>query len=108
MAREIARGQIWQFRFGKPDKRRPVLVLSRNSLLRNLHTATVAVITTTRRGSPVELDLGVEEGLKQPSCVNLANVFTVRQADLRRYVGSVDSSKMAQVCRRVVIAFGCD
>jgi mRNA interferase MazF len=108
VARELSRGQIWQFRFAPPDKSRPVLILSRNTLLEHLHTATVVAITSTLRGSPTEVELAVEEGLKQPSCANLANLFTVRQSDLKRYVGAVGPEKMRQICRALVIACGCD
>jgi mRNA interferase MazF len=108
VARELSRGQIWQFRFAAPDKRRPVLIVSRNALLEHLQTATVVAITSTQRGSPTEVGLGVDEGLKQPSCANLANLFTVRQSDLKRYVGAVGAAKMQQVCRALVIACGCD
>jgi mRNA interferase MazF len=71
MARGIARGEIWQLRFAAPDKRRPVLILTRPSLLGVLHTATVAAITRTLRGSPTEVELDVDEGLKTRSCVNI-------------------------------------
>jgi mRNA interferase MazF len=91
-----------------PDKRRPVLVLSRQALIRVLHTVTVVAITSTRRGTPIEVPVGVEAGLKQPSCINLANVFTVRRTDLRRYVGSADAATMKAVCRALVLAAGCD
>ncbi len=47
-----------------------------------LHTVTVAAITSTRRGSPTEVDLDVEEGLERPCCANLCHVFTVAQTDL--------------------------
>jgi mRNA interferase MazF len=108
VARALSRGQIWQFRFAAPDKRRPVLIISRNVLLEHLQTVTVVAITSTRRGAPTEVELGVDEGLKQPSCANLANLFTVRQSDLKRYVGAVGAQKMRQVCRCLVIACGCD
>lgn len=108
MAREVARGEIWLLNLPSPDRRRPVLVLSRPSLLRVLHTATVAAITSTLRGVPTEVTLGVEDGLKQVSCVNLTNVFTVRRSDLRHYVGSVSAQKMREVCHALNIACGCD
>lgn len=108
MARELSRGQIWQYRFAAPDKRRPVLILSRNALLQSLHTVTVVAITSTLRGSPTEVELSVDEGLKHASCANLANLFTVRQSDLTRYVGTLGGEKMRQVCRALVIACGCD
>ena len=85
-----------------------MLILSRNALLEHLHTATVVAITSTQRGSPTEVELGIEEGLKQPCCANLANLFTVRQSDLKRYVGALGLEKMRQVCRALIIACGCD
>jgi mRNA interferase MazF len=92
----------------RPDKRRPVLILSRPSLIDVLHTVTVAAVTSTLRGVPTEVPLGIEEGLKGPSCVNLCNVFTVRQTDLRTFVGSVSPSKMRTVCDALAVACGCD
>lgn len=108
MAERIGRGEIWLLRLPQPDKRRPVLVLSRPSLLRLLHTVTVAAITSTLRGSPTEVELGTAEGLKQTSCVNLCNVFTVQQDELKTFVGSVGPDKMSQVCRALAIACGCE
>jgi mRNA interferase MazF len=108
LARRIARGEIWMYRFASPDRRRPVLVLSRPALLAALHTATVAAITSTLHGSPTEVSVGVAEGLKDTSCVNLANVFTVRQADLRRYVGRLSAEQMLRVCDALMVAAGCD
>jgi len=108
VAEEVARGEIWMLELRAPDKRRPVLVLGRPSLLRVLHTVTVVAITSTRRGSPIEVPVGVEAGLKHPSCANLANLFTVRRSDLRHYVGCVDAATMRDVCRALALAAGCD
>jgi len=108
MAAEVRRGEIWMLDMPRPDKRRPVLVLSRPSLLRALHTVTVAAITSTLRGSPTEVELGVEEGLKKTSCVNLCNVFTVPKARLGKFVGTVRPLRMRDVCQALEIATGCD
>lgn len=108
MARELNRGEIWLLEQPRPDKRRPVLVLSRPSLIAALHTVTVAAVTSTLRGSPTEVALGPDEGLKATSCANLCNVFTVPQARLRRFVGSVGREKMRQVCRALAVATDCD
>jgi mRNA interferase MazF len=104
----MKRGEIWMLDLGHPEKRRPVLVLSRQSLVELLHTVTVAAITSTLRGAPTEVELGVGEGLKQTSCVNLCNVFTVRQRRLSSFVGTVGRERMTEVCRALAIAFGCD
>jgi mRNA interferase MazF len=108
VAPRLSRGEIWLLDRPRPDKRRPVLVLSRPALLAVLHTVTVAAVTSTGRGSPTEVELGVDEGLKGPSCVSLCNVFTVAQADLRQFVGTVGHAKMGAVCRALAIATACD
>ena len=108
MAERLNRGEIWLLQLQQPDKRRPVLILSRSSLLRLLHTVTVAAITTTLRGSPPEVEVGIDQGLKEVSCVNLCNVFTVRQSEIGTFVGSLGPRKMAEVCRALAVATGCD
>ncbi len=108
MAERVNRGEIWLLNLPRPDKQRPVLVLSRPSLIRMLHTVTVAAVTSTLRGAPTEVELGVAEGLKGTSCVNLCNLFTVRQRELKTFVGTVDRMKMPEVCRALAIACGCE
>jgi mRNA interferase MazF len=108
MAQDLSRGQIWLLDFPRPDKRRPVLVLSRPSLISVLHTVTVAAVTSTLRGAPTEVEVGTPEGLKKASCVNLCNVFTVEKQRLRTFVGTVGNEKMREVCRALLVASGCD
>jgi mRNA interferase MazF len=95
------------FRFAAPDKRRPVLVLSRQRALAHLRTAVVAPITTAIRGLPSEVHVGVDDGLKTPSVVNLDHLYTVPQAELRRYLGHLDEKRMRDVCEAVEVALGC-
>ena len=76
------RGEIWRYRFKAPDKHRPVVILTRQSVLPLLSTAMVAPITSTIRGLPSEVIVGVAEGLKHDSAVNLDNVHD--EGDLPR------------------------
>jgi mRNA interferase MazF len=108
MAERLSRGEIWLLELARPDKRRPVLILSRSSLIPLLHTVTVAAVTSTLRGSPTEVEVGVTEGLKQTSCVNLCNLFTVDQQKLRSFVGTLSREKMLAVCRALAIACSCE
>ena len=85
-----------------------MLVLSRSSLLKVLHTATVAAITSTVRGAPTEVVLGPDDGLKEVSCINLTNLFTVRKTELHHFVATLGTGKMRDVCRALNIACGCD
>ena len=101
------RGEIWQYRFKAPDKRRPVVILTRQEVLPLLRTAMVAPITSTIRGLPSEVTVGADEGLNHDSVINLDHVQTVEQRLLRRYVGSLSEAKMRQVCRALALATGC-
>lgn len=46
----MRRGEIPMFRFAPPDKRRPVLLLTRSGMILVLNTVTVAPLTRTIRG----------------------------------------------------------
>ncbi len=107
MATRVARGKIWMYLFSAPDKRRPVLVLSRQDVIGLLHTVMVAPITSTIHGAPSEVMVGIEEGLKHHSAINLDHVQTVDKNRLQNYVGSLDDEKMHGVCRALAIAVGC-
>lgn len=104
---KVNRGEIWLYRFRGPAKRRPVLILSRQEVISLLHTVMVAPITSTIRGAPSEVLVGVEEGLKHDSAVNLDHIQTVEQSRLQQHLGSVGSEKMSAVCRALNIATGC-
>ena len=101
------RGEIWHYRFDAPDKRRPVVVLTRQRALPLLRTAMVAPVTSTIRGLPSEVVVGVDEGLKHDSAINLDHVQTVEQRLLHRYVGSLSEAKMRRLCRALALATGC-
>jgi mRNA interferase MazF len=96
------------YRFHPPDKRRPVLIMTRGEALDFLNTATVAPISSSTRGSPAEVLVGTVEGLRHASAVNLDHVQTVPKRDLERFVGRVGEEKMAEICRALAVAIGCD
>ena len=107
VARSVNRGEIWLYRFKAPDKRRPVVVISRQDVIPLLHTVMVAPVTSTRRGAPSEVPVGVAEGLKHDSAVNLDHVQTVERARLVAFVGALDPTRMRALCRALAIATGC-
>lgn len=108
VAPRVSRGEIRLYEFKAPDKRRPVLVLTRSEVIGLLETVMVAPITSTVRGAPSEVVVGVPEGLKRRSAVNLDHVQTIEQHRLGRYVGTVSPRIMEQVCSALAIAVGCE
>lgn len=85
-----------------------MVVLTRESAIDYLATATVAPISSTIRGVPSEVQLDEEDGMKKPCAVNLHNVMTVSQARLGRRVARLNPSRLAQVCSALRFSLGCD
>jgi mRNA interferase MazF len=107
LAQRVNRGEIRLYTFQPPDKQRPVLVLTRQAVIPLLRTVMVAPITSTLRGAPSEVLVGIDEGLKHDSAVNLDHVQTVDQARLGRFLGSLSEAKMRQVCQALAVATAC-
>ena len=106
MARRVTRGDIWMYDFAKPDKSRPVLVISRQSVIPLLRTVMVAPITSAIHGVPSEVLVGTEHGLKHESAVDLDHVQTVDRSQLSRFLGHLDDEVMDEVCRALAVATG--
>jgi mRNA interferase MazF len=94
--------------FAAPDKKRPALVLTRDSAIAYLSTVTVAPVTSTIRGVPSEVVLNEEDGMKSPCAVNLHNAVTVSQQRLGKRVAQLSSARMNEVCAALRFSLGCD
>jgi mRNA interferase MazF len=108
MAGRIARGDVRHYSFAPPDKKRPVVVVTRDSAIAYLSTVTVAPITSTIRGVPSEVLLTEEDGMKAPCVVNLHNAVTVSQDRLGKRVAQLSSLRMNDVCAALRFSLGCD
>jgi mRNA interferase MazF len=108
VASGISRGDVRLYRFAPPHKKRSVVVLTRNSAVPYLSTATVAPITTAIRGVPSEVLLTEDDGMKTHCAVNLHNVVTVTQSRLGKRVAQLSSLRMAEICSALRFSLGCD
>jgi mRNA interferase MazF len=108
VASRIARGDIRLYQFAPPDKKRPAVVLTRNSAIAYLSTVTVAPITSTIRGVPSEVVLSEEDGMKALCAVNLHNAVTVSQHRLGKRVAQLNSLRMNEICAALRFSLGCD
>ncbi len=104
----MKRGEIRWYRFKPPDKRRPVLILTRDSAIAVLNSVTVAPITRTVRGIPTEVLLTVADGLPEPCAANLDNVQTVPQENIGALIASLKPARMAQAAAALVFALDLD
>jgi mRNA interferase MazF len=104
----IARGDVRLYQFAPPDKKRPVVVLTRDSAIAYLSTVTVAPITSAIRGVPSEVVLNEEDGMKAPCAVNLHNAVTISQERLGKRVARLGSLRMREICTALRFSLGCD
>ena len=104
----MKRGEIRWYRFAKPDKNRPVLVLTRNSALEFLGEVTVAPITSTVRDIPTEVVLTKQDGLPNQCAVNLDHVQTVSRGRIGPLIATISDAKMGAVRRALLFALGFD
>lgn len=102
----MSRGEIRWYRFSHPDKRRPVLILTRDSILDYLGETTVAPITSTVRGIPSEVPLTKADGMRTDCAVNLDHLQTVSREKLGALITTLTPLRMRQVKQAVLFALG--
>ena len=100
------RGEIW---WGEApgSKRRPYLVLTRDSAIPVLRTILVAEITRTVRGIPTEVPLGPEEGLPSLCVATFDNVLPFPKAMLVRRLGALSVTRRDEPCEALRAALDC-
>ncbi len=104
----MERGEVRWFTFKTPDKRRPVLVLSRDFAIRRLAEVIVAPVTTTIRDIPTEVRLGAEDGMPQPCAANFDHLYTVSKSQLGPRIAKLSAAKMKLAREALLFATGFD
>jgi mRNA interferase MazF len=104
----IRRGEVRWYRFPRPDKKRPVLILTRNSALEFLGEATIAPVTSTIREIPSEVVLTRADGMSRDCAVNLDHLQTVPQRRIGALITSLSSRRMVEVRTALVFALQMD
>lgn len=104
----MRRGEIRWYRFRHADKKRPVVVLTRDTALEFLDEVTIAPITSRIRDIPTEVVLGVHDGMQRDCAVNLDHVQTVPRGKLGGLVATLPESRLEEVRRAQLFALGFD
>ena len=96
MAR-LRRGEVRWYKFQQPDKKRPVVILTRDSALDFLGEVTIAPITSTIRDIPSEVLLTSGDGMRRDCAVNLDHVQTVPKGKIGSLVTTLSREKLHRV-----------
>lgn len=100
----MIRGEVRWYKFKAPDKKRPVIVLTRDSIIEYLGEVTIAPITRTFRGIPSEVDLGKSEGMPHECVINCDHIQTVSKAKIGRLITVLSAEKLFQLSRAIRFA----
>jgi mRNA interferase MazF len=91
-------------KFAPPDKKRPVLILTRDSVLEYLGEVTIAPVTTTVRDIPSEVFLSKVDGMPQDCAVNCDHIQTVSKGKIGALITSLPPARIAEVSRAIRFA----
>lgn len=104
--RALHRGEVWWADI-PGDKRRPVVILTRERFIPRLDSILVAPVTTSVRGIPTEVELSVADGMPRPCAANFDNVFTLRTDRFSEHITTLDPITLEAVCRAYRFAASC-
>ena len=99
------RGEIW---WADLEKRRPVVLLSRDEAYEIRGLVTVAPVTTRNRNLSVEIQLGKGEGLPKTCVANLDVITTIPKRSLVERIAMLPAKKLEALDDALRFALGLD
>ena len=102
----MRRGEVRWYKFSAPDKKRPVLILTRDSIIEYLGEVTVAPITSVIRDIPSEVSLTRDDGMPRDCAINFDHIQTVSKGKIGSLITTLSPKKLEQV--REAILFSLD
>ena len=100
------RGEIRWYTFALPDKRRPVLILTRDEVIEQLNEIIVVPITRTIRGLATEVVLTPDDGMPVVSALNFDHVALAQRQRIGAIVCRLPEERWPEVRRALMIACG--
>ena len=100
----MKRGEVRWYKFDPPDKRRPVVILTRDSVLEYLGEITVAPVTSRIRDIPTQVVLSEREGMPRDCAVNCDHLQTVAKGKIGPTITTLPADKMELVGEAIAFA----
>ena len=102
----MQRGEIRWYTFAAPDKRRPVLLLTRDVVINSLNELIVAPATRTIRGIETEVLLSPDDGMPTACALNFDHVSLAQRSRLGACITTLAPARWAEVERALLVACG--
>ncbi|MDQ3366561.1 MAG: type II toxin-antitoxin system PemK/MazF family toxin [Myxococcota bacterium] len=101
----MRRGEIRWYTFSPPDKRRPVLLLTRSSVIDTLNEIIVVPATRTVRGLASEVLLSRDDGMPESCALNFDHVALVQRTRLGAVIAHLADARWSEI--EEALLFGC-
>ena len=102
----MRRGEIRWYTYRMPDKRRPVLVLSRDEVVDLLNEIIVAPVTRTIRGIATEVVLTPADGVPVASAVNFDHISLAQRDRLGAVLCHLPENRWTEARTALLVACG--
>jgi len=102
----VAQAEIWLMETPN-QKRRPVLVVSRDEVIPFLNNVVVAPLTSTIRNIPTCIPVGREEGIDHDSVVTFDSLAAVPKSVLTTRLGELGVDGRRQICHALGALADC-
>ena len=100
----MKRGEIRWYKSKAPDKQRPILILTRDSILEYLGEVTIAPITSAIREIPSEVSLSKDDGMRRDCAINFDHIQTVSKAKIGSLITTLSEQKLRDVREAITFA----
>ena len=98
------RGEVRWYTFKQPDKKRPVVILSRTSVIKYLGEVTIAPITTMIRDIPSEVSLSQADNMPRACAINCDHIQTVTKGKVGALITVLSVAKLDELKQAVSFA----
>lgn len=102
----VAQAELWLMETPN-QKRRPVLVVSRDDVIPVLNNVIVAPVTSTIREIPTCVPVGPEEGIDHESVATFDSLTAVPKSVLTRRLGALGAGGRRQICQALDAVADC-
>ena len=93
----MKRGDVYWFKFREPNKRRPVVILTRDPAIPYLNALIVAATTTTIHRTPSEVVIGPEDGMPAICAVNLYHLHYADKGRFEKWITHLSPERMTRI-----------
>ncbi len=97
----MKRGEVRWYKFKSPDKKRPIVILTRDAILEYLDEVTIAPITSTIRDIPSEVSLSLQDGVRKDCAINCDHIQTVSKTKIGSLITMLSNDKITELRRAI-------